>query len=379
MKKAVVFGGGNIGRSFLVPVLQEAGYKVTIADIDEGLITLLNQKGSYPLHILSREQETVQIIRDFDAVSLNGKGRILECLEQADLVSTSVGRKGLPGVCRILAEAAVQRAGKGKAPLDVILAENIRQGAELCRNSIRPLLPHGFPLESHLGFVETSIGKMVPLMSPSEKAENPLKLKAEPYNTLILDKAGFLNTPPEGKSIKLVYPIAPWVDRKLFIHNLGHAAAAYLGRAKYPEMQYIWEVMEDEELKEAVREAMTQSAEALVKEYSRVFSREDLFEHIEDLLYRFSNRALGDTIQRVGRDLPRKLSFSDRIVGAMNLAISHCLPYDRIFQVYKGALQFGLSPDADPADAAVCRIARDLDITLLMQMLSVNGLNRTGI
>ena len=379
MKNALVFGGGNIGRSFLVPVLQEAGYKVTIADIDKNLIALLNEKGVYPLHILSREKDIIQIIKGFDAVSLNEITRLQEVLDRADLVSTSVGQKGLPGVCRILAEAAVRRAGQGSPPLDVILAENIRHGAELCRNSIRPLLPAGFSQESHLGFVETSIGKMVPLVSDSERAEDPLKIKAEPYNTLILDRSGFLNPPPEGGSIKLVSPITPWVDRKLFIHNLGHAAAAYLGRGKYPEMKYIWEVMEDSLLKEDVREVMAQSAEALLLEYPGAFSRKDLYEHIEDLLFRFSNRALGDTIQRVGRDLPRKLSFSDRIVGSMNLAIFHNLPYDRIFQVYKEALQFGLAFGAEPADAAVCRIARDLDIALLMQLMSKSSQNRRRV
>jgi mannitol-1-phosphate 5-dehydrogenase len=39
-----------------------------------------------------------------------------------------------------------------------------------------------------------------------------------------------------------------------------------------------------------------------------------------DLLSRFQNRALGDTIFRVGCDLPRKLGPNDRLVGAIRLA-----------------------------------------------------------
>jgi mannitol-1-phosphate/altronate dehydrogenase len=40
---------------------------------------------------------------------------------------------------------------------------------------------------------------------------------------------------------------------------------------------------------------------------------------MEDLLFRFSNKALGDTCERVGREPERKLSASDRLVGARKL------------------------------------------------------------
>ena len=42
--------------------------------------------------------------------------------------------------------------------------------------------------------------------------------------------------------------------------------------------------------------------------------------HTHDLLRRFTNRALGDTIFRLGRDPLRKLAPKDRLVGAARLA-----------------------------------------------------------
>ncbi|MEI6501197.1 MAG: hypothetical protein WCP21_09255, partial [Armatimonadota bacterium] len=39
--------------------------------------------------------------------------------------------------------------------------------------------------------------------------------------------------------------------------------------------------------------------------------------HIEDLISRFANEALGDTLHRVGRDLQRKLSREDRVIGPL--------------------------------------------------------------
>ena len=58
--------------------------------------------------------------------------------------------------------------------------------------------------------------------------------------------------------------------------------------------------------------------------------RIQLEEHIDDLLLRFQNKALGDTIFRVGCDLFRKLGPQDRLAGAIKSALELNLPYDKI-------------------------------------------------
>ena len=75
-----------------------------------------------------------------------------------------------------------------------------------------------------MGLVETSIGKMVPIMKTEDLEEDPLLVYAEPYNTLILDRKGFLGDIPHIEEFALKDNIKAWVDRKAFIHNLGHAA-----------------------------------------------------------------------------------------------------------------------------------------------------------
>ena len=60
-------------------------------------------------------------------------------------------------------------------------------------------LPHDYPLNELVGLVETSIGKMVPIMSQKDLEEDPLQVFAEPYNTLIVSKKGFKNPIPHGK------------------------------------------------------------------------------------------------------------------------------------------------------------------------------------
>jgi mannitol-1-phosphate 5-dehydrogenase len=91
-----------------------------------------------------------------------------------------------------------------------------------------------------------------------------------------------------------------------------------------------------------VRKAMLESSRALLKEYPGVFE-EGLPAHIDDLLSRFKNTALGDTVYRVGRDLQRKLRREDRLTGAMLLCAKHALPFDAIAEVYRAALDFAAS------------------------------------
>lgn len=100
---------------------------------------------------------------------------------------------------------------------------------------------------------------------------------------------------------------------------------------------------------------MGQAAEALHAEYGDDLPMGELTEHIDDLLRRFRNRALGDTVFRVGRDLPRKLCRDDRVVGAMLLAAKHHLPLDAIYRVFRAGIVFRAADEngvPDPADAA---------------------------
>jgi len=74
---------------------------------------------------------------------------------------------------------------------------------------------------------------------------------------------------------------------------------------------------------------MHQSAAVLLKIYSEDFTKEHLDNHIDDLLRRFQNKHLKDTILRIGQDLPRKLGPNDRFMGIIRLlAIQQGMKYD---------------------------------------------------
>ncbi len=337
MNKAVVFGAGNIGRSFIGNILSSNGMSVVFIDADAELVKQLNNSKSYRVLIKRNNNADREIlVSNIEAIHSYERDKIIKYLAECNLCATSVGQGALPKVIPLIAEGIKERKRKSLPPLDIVIAENIRNGAAYFRG----ILDENGLTGMEAGLIETSIGKMVPIMTKEDLVEDPLVIHAEEYNTLILDRNGFKNKVPEFPEIKSVENIAAWVDRKLFIHNLGHAASAYLGFEQHPSRRLIAEVLEDKHILQQVRRVMNESAEALLSEYPDDFTRRDLSDHIDDLLFRFQNKALGDTVYRVGRDLPRKLGREDRILGAMRLCLKHNLPYGEILKVFYSALEF---------------------------------------
>ena len=73
---------------------------------------------------------------------------------------------------------------------------------------------------------------------------------------------------PDVKGLAPKNNIKAWVDRKAFIHNLGHATAAYYGFLLHPEAVYMYEILDDPDVFKFTREVMLQSAEILLKAIS---------------------------------------------------------------------------------------------------------------
>ena len=57
MKKAVMYGAGNIGRGFIGKVFSDSGYEVVFLDIMQDVIDEMNRRGEYTVRIVSNEGE----------------------------------------------------------------------------------------------------------------------------------------------------------------------------------------------------------------------------------------------------------------------------------------------------------------------------------
>ena len=315
MKKAVIYGAGNIGRGFIGHLLSQSNYALCFVDVDQALCDELNRRGAYPVRVLHGGHE--DIVRYVRAVSGRDTGAISEAVAQADLMATAVGVGALPHIAVPLAAGITQRFESGAGPLDILLCENkLDAGAYLRALVYAALSPRAKAwAEQSIGFVEASVGRMVPVQTDEMRGGDPLRICVEAYAELPVDKAAFRGELPAIAGLLPAQPFAFYMERKLYVHNMGHAVAAYLGFQR--GYTYIWEAMGDPSIKNAVHGAMRESAAALCKKYGCAPSL--LQAYILDLLPRFANKRLEDTIARVGRDLPRKLADSDRLFGAARL------------------------------------------------------------
>ena len=125
-------------------------------------------------------------------------------------------------------------------------------------------------------------------------------------------------------------------------HHGGHALCAYMGYQR--DYEYIWQAVEDSEIYDAVRASMMTSAEALIHKFGEGV-RQNVESNVTDLLFRFENKALKDTVARVGADPVRKLRHNDRIVGAALFAIEQGVDPAPVVKGIIAALQFDREED----------------------------------
>jgi mannitol-1-phosphate 5-dehydrogenase len=138
---------------------------------------------------------------------------------------------------------------------------------------------------------------------------------AEPYKVLPVNRARFRGEIPDIVGMEAHDNFAAYVDQKLFTHNAGHAMIAYLGYLNGYE--YGYEALADPLVRGLTEEALEESSQALVRRHG--IDAAEQAAHVQDLLERFRNHRLGDTIFRLGRDPLRKLGPEDRLAGAARL------------------------------------------------------------
>lgn len=375
--KIVIFGAGKIGRSFIGQLFSRGGYEVVFVDVYKPVIEELNKRRNYPV-IIKSEKEEVLTITNVRGVLADDMEAVADEVASTGIVAVSVGLHGLISIFPALAKGLIKRFEmNGQSPLDIIIAENMRDADTFFRTELKKHLPPGYPFERLVGLVETSIGKMVPIMLRKDLEEDILQVFAEPYNTLILDKKAFKNPIPQISGLAPKENMKAWVDRKLFIHNLGHATAAYMGYLYDQGFVYIYEALAVPAVHDAVRNTMLQSAELLLKKYPGEFSPEDLTGHIDDLLSRFQNKALGDTLFRVGCDLGRKLGPEDRLAGAIKNALLFDLPYDKILLAlvcgfhFRATDEYGNILPQDAEFAKLCEKGTDHVLAIICDFDSI--------
>lgn len=358
-KHAVQFGGGNIGRGFLGQLYFESGYHTTYVDVVEDLLKGLNERGEFPLRIVGEESHTLSI-GDLDALHAADTEAIADALARADLASTAVGVNVLPKVAPAIAAGVARRfADPDAKPLNFIVCENLIGAGPFLREKVRESLAPEFQaaLDERVGFVEASIGRMVPIMTAKEKTEDPLLVCVEPYCDLPVDANGFKGPIPDLKNMQPRANFGAYVERKLFVHNLSHATAAYLGYLRGHE--YIWQAVADADVRAATEAALKETCAGLVAKHG--LNAGDLRAHAEDLLYRYTNKALGDQIRRIGGDPVRKLGPNDRLIGSALMCLEQGIEPINVAFAAAAAIRYDYAEDQSAQELQKVHTERGLN------------------
>ena len=305
--RAVQFGAGNIGRGFIGAVLEQAGYHVVYADVNQEVIDLINEKKEYS--VLVKDVTCIERrITNISAVnSLSDEA--IEEIVNADIVTTAVGAVNLVRVAPIIAKGIIARYEISmEHPLNIIACENTVRATSQLKEEVFALLSdeHKAYCEEWVGFSDCSVDRIVPLV----KTENPIDVVVESFYEWIVEKRALVGKIPHIAGTHSATNLIAFIERKLFTLNTGHAITAYIGRLHGKTT--IDESIADAEIYAIVKGAMQESGMSLVANYG--FDKEEHFAYIDTIIDRFRNPYLKDNVTRVGREPLRKLSESDRLV-----------------------------------------------------------------
>lgn len=339
MMKAVHFGAGNIGRGFIGALLVDAGYEVTFVDVNEKIIDALNERNEYEVTIAGdrKETETVTNVRGIN--SKTNEKEAIDAIAEADIVTTAVGPTVLPYIAKTIAQGLKQRtAGK---PVNIIACENaIRATSQLKKDVLSHLSEEETTaLLEDAGFADAAVDRIV----PNVQSDDILHVTVEPFFEWVVEKPALKGDAVQlGKAV-LVDDLAPYIERKLFTVNTGHAVAAYVGYRKGKKT--IKEALADDYIKHRVRGALNETKAMLVEEYQ--FDAGAHEDYIDKILLRFQNPHLEDLVERVGRGPIRKLGPADRLVKPAKYLAEKGLHPESLAETIFDALHFYAEGDPE--------------------------------
>ncbi|WP_301358980.1 mannitol-1-phosphate 5-dehydrogenase [Enterococcus spodopteracolus] len=303
--RAVHFGAGNIGRGFIGEVLAENGFDITFVDVNEQIIDSLNEKRRYTIELAdeSKKQLIVERVRGLN--NQKQPEQVIKEIAQADLVTTAIGPNILPFIAELIAKGIEQREQEGnQQPLDIIACENMIGGSEHLKMEVYKYLSDTRFVDQSIGFPNAAVDRIVPM----QQHEDPLFVQVEPFKEWVIDDTQRKNKKISLNGVLYVKDLEPYIERKLFSVNTGHATVAYTGAL----LGYatIDEAMQDSLVVAQLKSVLQETGSLLEAKWG--FDNKQHEAYIEKIIQRFQNKYISDAITRVARTPLRKLGYQER-------------------------------------------------------------------
>ena len=268
--KAIMYGAGNIGRGFIAERFFLSGYETVFIDVNTQMVDAINEAGQYPIYVTMGTEYIPTWVKNVRAVNGRDEAAVVAEIADADIMATALGANVLRFVAPLIAKAISARKQKSGAPLNILICENLIGSDKILHDLVAPLIPAEDEayFNENIGFVCVSVGRTVP-PTPAEFTEKyPAAVCADLYSELPANAEGFRPVGGEIPAINGLVVFTPfeyYIERKLLIHNMGHAMTAYLASLK--GYSYVHEGADDAEIKYLVMRALIESARALAKRH----------------------------------------------------------------------------------------------------------------
>ncbi|KAL4880828.1 mannitol-1-phosphate 5-dehydrogenase [Aspergillus karnatakaensis] len=343
MGKAIHFGGGNIGRGFVGEFLHEAGYEVVFVDVVDDLIANIQKTPSYDITEISEDGEKTKTIDNYRALnSKTNEADVVEEIATADIVTCAVGPRILQFIAPVIAKGLDSRSVSH--PLAVIACENAINATDTLRGHIEKKTS-AETLSSRAVFANCAIDRIVPNQPPN----NGLNVRIEKYYEWVVEETPFKKfgvDHPNVPAIHWVETLDPYIERKLFTVNTGHATTAYYGHLAGKKT--IAEALQDKQIRDTVHKVLDETASLIINKHG--ISEQEQKEYVDKIVGRISNPYLEDNIERVGRAPVRKLSRNERFIGPASQLAERGLKFDALLGAIEQALRFQNVPGDEESE-----------------------------
>ncbi|MBW0933684.1 mannitol-1-phosphate 5-dehydrogenase [Priestia megaterium] len=338
MKQAVHFGAGNIGRGFIGALFSQSNYHVTFVDIAENIINQLNNDKGYDVMTAADHPETLTIQNVSGLNNLTQEQEVIEAIKETTYITTAIGPNILPRIAPLIAKGLAERVKTSDEKVYVIACENQISATDLLKGYIFEALDEETKalIINKVFFFNSAVDRIVPI----QHKQSSLDVLVESYYEWVVETTEDI---PFVEGMTIVPDIAPFIERKLFTVNTGHAVIAYFGYLKGKET--IDQTLSDPDIYEQVQKTLQETGAYLVKQYK--LDKNEHQAYIDKIIERFKNPHLNDLVTRVGRSPIRKLGPQDRLIRPAVEAKKAGLSYTYLAKAIAAALLFDVVEDPE--------------------------------
>lgn len=326
--KATHFGAGNIGRGFIGEILAKNGFSIEFVDINETIIDALMSRKGYTIELAEESKQQIQVANVTGINNQKNPEAVVESVATSQIVTTAIGPNILPFIAELIAKGIQKRkANQVTEKLDVIACENMIGGSQFLFEKVKAYLTQEDLdyVNQYVGFPNAAVDRIVPI----QHHEDPLFVSVEPFSEWVVDKTQMKNPELVLNDVEYVDDLEPYIERKLFSVNTGHASVAYTGASL--GYQTIDEAIADEKVLTTLENVLKETGSLLIAKWQ--FDPQVHQAYAQKIVARFKNPYISDAITRVARTPIRKLGYDERFIRPIRELHDRNLSYQQLLTV----------------------------------------------